>query len=106
MIVEIVAKAFRPNVFHEVVACRCDDADIDRDRVAPAYAEKLLMRQGAEQPRLETEIEVGDVIKKQGSPVGLLQGAEMHVPLVLAAKEFRGRVFHRQSRKFRGQVLY
>ena len=87
MVVEVVPDPPGVDEFQEVVAGGRHDADIDMDRVAPPDAQEGLMLEGAQEPRLQAQIGIGDVLEEQGPAVGLLERAEVDRAAVLAPEE-------------------
>ena len=61
----------------QVLVGRGDHAHVDADQLAAADAEELALGQHAQQPRLQRQRHVADLVEEQGAAVGLLEAAEV-----------------------------
>ena len=68
--------AFGDQRFEVLVGGR-DHAHVDADQFAPADAEELAFGQHAQQPRLQRQRHVADLVEEQGAAIGLLEAADV-----------------------------
>ena len=75
-VVEVLAEAARRVTRSvEILVRRGDHAHVDADRRLAADAVELAFREHAQQPRLQRERHVADLVEEQRAAVGLLEAA-------------------------------
>ncbi len=72
---EVVAEAPRSHFAIEVAARRREDSHVDAQPLAAAHPLHLASLDGAQEPRLQREIELAELVEQERAAVGLLERA-------------------------------